>query len=369
MGRPPHDPSVERLYADAQRLLDALHARDPQALELISGLAPPIAAPARTTATEARRAIAWLYGLPSWPAALGWVERASGRARAAPVRGRRRDGAGGRGARATAASPTATTRRSGATGREAILAANPGLASSSIHVAAAVGDVEAARSLLAVDPGLAHRQGGPVHLGAAALPRLLRASRPTSRVGARSRSRSSCSRPGPTPPWAFLWEGLVPPFTALTGAFGRGEGWDEQPPHPDCEALARLLLEAGADANDGQTLYNRHFAPDDAHLELLLAHGLGRGDGGVWHRRLAPIQATPAIMLEDELLFAAANGYAARVALLLRHGVDPLGLGSRTSDPRWPRRGGAGSRSRPHRRFRDLPRPIAPSLPEIGQTS
>ena len=39
----------------------------------------------------------------------------------------------------------------------------------------------------------------------------------------------------------------------------RGEDWRQQPPHPECDALARLLLDAGADPNDSQTLYNRHF--------------------------------------------------------------------------------------------------------------
>ena len=44
-------------------------------------------------------------------------------------------------------------------------------------------------------------------------------------------------------------------------------------------ALAELLLTAGADANDGQLLYDRQFGRDDRHLVLLFEHGLGRGDG------------------------------------------------------------------------------------------
>ncbi|MFT4218593.1 MAG: hypothetical protein QM619_15600 [Micropruina sp.] len=42
----------------------------------------------------------------------------------------------------------------------------------------------------------------------------------------------------------------------------------------------------GADPNDAQTLYNRMFHRDDRHLRILLARGLGHGDGGVWQRRL-----------------------------------------------------------------------------------
>ena len=65
------------------------------------------------------------------------------------------------------------------------------------------------------------------------------------------------------------------------------------------------------------------FRPDDSHLELLFAHGLGRGDGGPWHRRLGPTHQTPAQMLGELLRFAANNGFTDRVRLLLAHGVSP----------------------------------------------
>ena len=94
----------------------------------------------------------------------------------------------------------------------------------------------------------------------------------------RSRRRwPCCSRRGADPDAGYLWHGLPPPFTALTGCFGEGEGGPgNQPAHPQRDALARALLEAGADPNDAQTLYNRMFRPDDSHLELLFEFGLGR---------------------------------------------------------------------------------------------
>ena len=52
---------------------------------------------------------------------------------------------------------------------------------------------------------------------------------------------------------------LPTPFTVLTGVLGYGE--HGQPWHPHAIAFARLLLEAGADPNDGQALYNRMFGP------------------------------------------------------------------------------------------------------------
>lgn len=64
-------------------------------------------------------------------------------------------------------------------------------------------------------------------------------------------------------------------FTALTGVFGEGEqGPVRLPPHPEWEALARLLLESGADPNDGQALYNTLLEGGDACLQVLMLYGL-----------------------------------------------------------------------------------------------
>ena len=46
------------------------------------------------------------------------------------------------------------------------------------------------------------------------------------------------------------------------------------PEHPQCEAMARVLLEAGADPNDSQALYNRMFTPGHRCIQLLLEFGL-----------------------------------------------------------------------------------------------
>ena len=128
---------------------------------------------------------------------------------------------------------------------------------------------------------------------------------------------------GADPDTGYLWHGLPSPFTALTGCFGEGEGGPgNQPVHPHGLALARVLLEAGADANDAQTLYNRMFRPDDSHLELLFEFGLGTGDGGPWKRRLGQAAMGPAEMLAGQLAWAVLHGMDARVELLAAHGVD-----------------------------------------------
>ncbi len=133
---------------------------------------------------------------------------------------------------------------------------------------------------------------------------------------------------GAHPNAGYLWEGLTSPFTALTGAFGGGEDAVNQPPHRHAMELARLLLEAGADPNDSQALYNRQFNPVNDHLELLFEYGLGRGDGGPWHARLAPAHPTPQQMIEDQLLWAVHSNMVERVHLLLRHVVHVDGHGT-----------------------------------------
>ena len=164
------------------------------------------------------------------------------------------------------------------------------LARASIHTIAATGEVDAARELLDHDPSRASLVGGPfgwepllyltysrVPLGpgrsAVAVARLLLAH-------------------GADPNAGYLWEGLIPPFTALTGALGGG---GTIPKHPEELALARLLLQAGADANDGQALYNQGWGPSSGEewLELLFEFGLGSGDGGPWRRRFGERQDSP----------------------------------------------------------------------------
>lgn len=75
--------------------------------------------------------------------------------------------------------------------------------------------------------------------------------------------------------------------------------------HPGLVRVDLHLLDAGADPNDGQTLYNRHFRSGDEHLRLLLSYGLGSDRGGPWYARFGDRLIRPAQLLVDELWAAA----------------------------------------------------------------
>ena len=175
---------------------------------------------------------------------------------------------------------------------------------------------------------------------------------------------------GADPNDGYLFDALPSPFTVLTGVFGNGElGQQRQPRHPHWQALGRLLLDAGADPNDAQTLYNRMFEPDNSHLELLFEYGLGRGDGGPWKRAHRGRSDTPAQMLRDP---AALGGRApsARPGTAAGRARRRLPVAVRSRRPRLePRRrpdaGRAGPAQRRHRRSPTTCSPTVPYTPAL----
>lgn len=214
-----------------------------------------------------------------------------------------------------------------------LLAAHPDIAERSICAAAAAGNVAAAEAILTADRSAASAEGGSfrwqplLYLTYSRLdPTDIGLGYPCDPVGV----ASLLLEHGADPNAGFLWEGLPSPFTALTGVFGRGE--QGAPPHRHEIALARLLLEAGAEANDSQTIYNRgagDIARDDTgFLELLLDFGLGRGDGGPWRRLLGTEHQSPVEIAGEALQHAAEQGLERRVRLLLARGVDPNEAGT-----------------------------------------
>ncbi|MEZ4238365.1 MAG: ankyrin repeat domain-containing protein [Myxococcota bacterium] len=323
IGPLPSDPNLEQLKNQARDLQRRVRAGDAEAVALIRELHPQATPDASFRLADAQHALARGYGQPSWARLKAFVEVVTRWTRA-PHRQEAADTVEDEVLRLGCLTYGADRpeRRAQAA---ALVEANPGLAARSAHLAALLGDVEALRGHLARAPGDAKRQAGPYRWAP-----LLYLAYGRLGLGDPVAAATALLDAGADPDAGFLWEGMTfPPFTALTGAFGGGEqGPANQPMHPQGAELAALLLARGADPDDRQTLYNRHFEPDDTHLELLFAHGLGRG-GGAWEQRLAAIAFQPIrVELEDQLRFAADRGLAHRVALLLAHGVDPDGPGA-----------------------------------------
>ncbi len=204
----------------------------------------------------------------------------------------------------------------------ALLLAHPEIVDRDVSVASAVGDAAAVGRILDADPAAATREGGPYRWEPLLYLAYARHEPGISETAVLDTARRLLAA-GADPNAGYLWHGLPSPFTVLTGVFGEGEqGPVRQPRHPHAVALGRLLLEAGAEPNDAQALYNRMFGSDNDHLELLLEFGLGAGNGGPWRRRLGDILEPPATLVRGQLAWAVAHGMAERVALLADHGVD-----------------------------------------------
>jgi hypothetical protein len=331
----PNKPDLEHLKDDAKAVRDGVRSGSDEAVALVREHHPRLggltAGSPEATAfrlADAQLALARRYGFRSWPRLRRHVElvcRLSRVPHEQPVGGDLPDDA----ARADELLRLACLNY-GADDPErwrraaALLADHPTLAAASIHTAAATGDVAAATTILAADPAAAGREGGPF----AWEPLLYLAYSRLDPAGP-GHDFVAVARllldHGADPDAGYLWEGMPSPFTVLTGVFGEGE--QGAPPHRDEMALARLLLDAGAEANDSQTAYNRGpggAAGDDTEfLELLLDHGLGRGDGGPWRRRLGHEHESPADVAARLLHHAAEAGLVERARLLLARGVDP----------------------------------------------
>ena len=152
-------------------------------------------------------------------------------------------------------------------GAEAILAAHPDVATTNIHAAAILGDDTAVRRFLELDRGNATVKGGPrgwdalTHLCFSRYLRLdrarsdgfLRAATALLDAGANANTGWYEANHQPSPEWE----------SALYGAAGVAH-------HAE---LTRLLLERGADPNDGETPYHTPETDDNAAMHALVDSG------------------------------------------------------------------------------------------------
>ena len=305
----PNNPSLDRIRADARRLQRAVSAdRDGFALH------------------DAQLTVARGYGFTGWPALVHYLKTAADLS----VDPSRID--------EDSLEPadrfcTLSSLRYGDTDapprRQAaadLLAADPGLTERHVWAAASAADPVALAQHLTARPDLATTNGGP--FGWVPLMYLCYGRAPLDRSRDEVLTAATLLLDaGADPNAGYLWCGMSTPFTALTGVFGEGEqGPRRQPRHPFAPALAALLLKHGAHPVDQQTLYNRMFRADDSHLELLFAHGLAEAGPSPWELRLGEAMETREQMWRRQVVWAAEHGFAARLDLLARHGIDVSGV-------------------------------------------
>lgn len=316
--------NIEALRKEAKRLRKAIEAGDPGAVARFRAVFPERggAQPLR----EAQQALAREYGFASWAALKQEIED---RTRSHEERVRlfleksvhrygtdpgtqkwgdyERDGPA-RGALAAR-----------------LLASHPEIAHDGIHTAAAAHDVDGVRRFLAQDASLS-RHRHPFD-GWTPLLRLAYARLPIDAVAQNAVPIATALLDAGADPNA-AWSDSTDGFTCLTGVIGGGEAG--QSPHPQAEALARLLIARGADPLNGQALYNTSLGADDTFwLELLWAESDRHGRTAQWREPSPHLIGQPL----DYLLGNAIPNHPKRTVWLLAHGADARAVNAYSKQP------------------------------------
>lgn len=335
----PENPSLEHLKGQAKLIRDLIRSGDPGGLSMVDEFHPRLDADAleedlRTSfkTTDAQLIIARMYRFDSWPklrdhiAIVNSHSFTPGLERTEPASfveaaclDYAEDG------------PSPADRLAEA---HRMLEADPTVATGSIEAVATVGDHHSLTRYLETDAAAVNRPCGPNQWPPLLYAVYSRISTDSPEWSALETVRLLLDR-GADANAGFLWRGLVPPFTALTGAFGGGES--HQPWQSDRLTIARMLLDAGADPNDGQLLYNNGIGgqnhDDPAHLQLLVEYGLGTQQNGPWYQRLGDQLRDPGELVYDELEAAAKRNRPKILRYLLTLGLDlnrPIGRSQQT---------------------------------------
>jgi len=207
---------------------------------------------------------------------------------------------------------------------ERIRARHPELARANLHTAVLCGELEHVERWLRDDPDAVARKAGPQQWEPLLVLCYGRLPNERAAQNAVEIARRLLDAGADANSTFVLGDDPATRFSALTGVMGRGEM--DVPEHPCADALARLLLERGADPN-GQGLYNTCLQGDELKwLELFARHGLDASAATNWHADRAAAAKSGsdrAGSLFGYLLVAAAkNGQRARFEWLLAHGAD-----------------------------------------------
>lgn len=324
----PPNPSLDHLRDGARALQRGVRTADPAALATVRQHHPrcDIALARKQFALhDAQLTMARRYGFTGWPALVRYVELAKDLGTDPGAVDERGLDSADRFCALASLRYDADDEPPRWQAAADLIAADPALVHGHVWAAAAAADPAALARHLQAQPHLATDSGGPYRWFPLMYLCYSRAPLARTRDDTLAAARLLLDA-GADPNSGYLWRGTSTPFTALTGVFGEGEqGPGRQPRHPFAEALATLLLERGAHPVDQQTLYNRMFRPDNSHLELLFAHGLADAGVSPWERRLGEAMETRQQMWQRQIDWSAAHGFAERLDLLARHGIDAAG--------------------------------------------
>jgi ankyrin repeat protein len=256
--------TLENLKKEAKRWLKALRANGGEARVRLERAHPD--APAEPGLRDVQYALAREHGLAGWSALKRRLEdRAFDDNRLAELAALFLENACADPILANG--PAAHSRRSQSALR--ILTHHPEIARYSIHTAVVCGDLEEVERLLKERPEAGTEPGGPLrrrHLHQreklwTPLLHLCYGRLPIAAAGANAGAIARLLLDHGADPNDYFQVGSHQNrYTALCGVVGEGE--DDAPPHSQREALARLLLERGAEPYDIQLLYNTHFHGD-----------------------------------------------------------------------------------------------------------
>ena len=267
----PNHATLDRMRREAKLLQRAVRAGEPEALRLLTRHGSAADAGPDFQLTRAQLVVARAHGFASWPRLKRYFDTAAD-LRFEPAPAQDGETAGDRFLRLACLGYTPDDGSDRWTAARALLAEHPGLSAQDVWVAAAAGDDVTVTERLTADPGLARRRGGVFRWTPLYYVGYSRVADPTVAEAIARRLLAA----GADPNEGYLWAGQPTPFTLFTGALGSGEmGSVRQPALP--VSFARMLLEAGADPNDGQALYNRQFEPDDEPPPTAVRVRPGRG--------------------------------------------------------------------------------------------
>lgn len=300
----PARPDFEKLKKDAKQLLRGFRSGNPDAVAVVHQFHPR---PAEFTGVrDAQLALARQYGHPDWESLREAVALARLRARSPDERAElfTRDGC----LRYNGDDAAFRYRRAAQ-----MLEQEPRLAYVSLYSALVAGNLDAVRRKL--DDGLEtgiNAPGGPFMR-----PPMLYLT--YSRVPADPEQVLAIMRllldKGADPDSHVMLDEGSNRFSAMTGAMGEGErGPVSCVPHACADELVTLLLDAGANPNEAQGLYNTQFTDSiDKWLPLLIRYGLNKD-----HKAWGDFTTFDYFVAQ-----AAEHGKFERVKLLVEHGADP----------------------------------------------